>query len=205
MYEWFEMDANYIIVMERPDSCQDLFDYISHRRHLDENEACKFFGQILTINADLLKIGIVHCDIKDENILVDLKSKSLKLIDFGAATYYDKMKTYEVYRGTLVYSPPEWIRQKRYMAAPALVWSLGILLYVMVFGDIPYDTETQILKSDLHFKPFISQRELFSSFLKKINVKQGRGVHFIYIFFICSVSGPYQKNALIHTRGASNN
>ncbi len=86
--DYIERQDHFLIFMERPHNTVDLWDYIDKNGPLSENLAKLFFTQIVNTVLDMKRRGVLHRDIKDENILVDLNTLELKLIDFGAGTFY---------------------------------------------------------------------------------------------------------------------
>lgn len=88
LIDYFEKPDSFIVVMDRPDPCKDLFDYITEKGVLDESEARDILSQVLRTLIEVHKAGVIHRDIKDENLLVELDTKCVKLIDFGSGTFY---------------------------------------------------------------------------------------------------------------------
>jgi len=147
LLDYFETKDSFYIVMEIFHGC-DLFDFISEQGPLKEKVARELFGQVVDTLITCQERGVLHGDIKDENILMDLNTGKVKLIDFGSGSWVQP-GVFTEYQGTRVYAPPEWISQKRFSAEGLTVWSLGILLYDMICGDIPYETDDQILSRSL--------------------------------------------------------
>jgi len=168
--DYFDDGDTYYIVMEKLQRSKDLFDFITDKGRMSEEEARRMFLEIVETVRRCRDLGVLHRDIKDENILVDLSTGATRLIDFGSGCFHQSEatgseqcaqservhslktqqdKVYTEFRGTRVYSPPEWVRDGEYRAEGLTTWSLGVLLYDMLSGDIPFSSDGQILRGQL--------------------------------------------------------
>ncbi|KAJ1532397.1 hypothetical protein HK096_006998 [Nowakowskiella sp. JEL0078] len=124
--------------LRRRSSC-DLFECIEHYSRFTESQSRRVFGQIVNAIAYLHSIGIVHRDIKDENLLID-ENFNVKLIDFGSVGLIPQGgKLFDRFLGTLQYASPEILRGEKYKGPEAEIWALGCCLYIMLTGEVPFD------------------------------------------------------------------
>ncbi|KFM67720.1 Serine/threonine-protein kinase Chk1, partial [Stegodyphus mimosarum] len=121
----------------------ELFDKVEPDVGMPHSKAQKYFLQITAGVEYLHSLGITHRDLKPENILLDAND-DVKITDFGLATIFrHKGKERELSNrcGTLPYIAPE-VFFRKYKAEPADVWSCGILLVVMLAGELPWNEAT---------------------------------------------------------------
>lgn len=156
-HDYYADEGDCTIVMEYLGHSQDLFDCIGRTSsgYLSEGVACNIFQQLVATVGRIHEHGIIHRDLKVENILVDPTTQWVHLIDFGAAAL-DQGMPFTCFEGTQAYAPPEWIEQHCYEGPPMEVWTLGIVLYAMVSGDVPFANHRQTLEGKPNFKGYLS-------------------------------------------------
>jgi len=150
-YKSYFFDDQYVYtVLEKIRHTIDLYDYITKcNGYLSEALTKTILKQLIGILMECRQKGILHNDIKETNILIDPLSKKITLIDFDAAEVWGDHDIYDGYLGTWQYSCPEWLARKEYSADDMTSWSLGIMMYSMICGHLPFDSPGQIIYNDL--------------------------------------------------------
>ena len=125
---------------------KEFMEYLTKKGKLKENEACKFYHQIISGLEYLHQCGIAHRDFKPENILINNDNTILKIIDFGLSNTYKNNQLLKTACGSPCYAPPEMIQEQSYNGALSDIWSSGIILYLMLCGNLPfYHEENEIM------------------------------------------------------------
>ena len=161
LYEIIETKKRLFLIMEH--CCNgELFNYITSKNRLKEEEACRLFQQLVAGIDYLGELGIAHRDIKPENLLLD-QSKNLKIVDFGLSNTFKANEKLVTACGSPCYAAPELIKGLEYVGPKADIWSAGVVLYCLVCGHLPFeDQNTQslyqkILSANYQFTCILSQ------------------------------------------------
>ncbi|KYR02959.1 putative protein serine/threonine kinase [Tieghemostelium lacteum] len=120
----------------------ELFDYIVAREFIKEKEARKFFRQIISAIEYCHANLIVHRDLKPENLLLDSEG-NIKISDFGLSNIIQPGKLMDSFCGSPLYAAPEILKAERYYGPPVDIWSLGVIMYAVLCGNLPWEGENQ--------------------------------------------------------------
>lgn len=137
VFELFKIDGSNVIVMELLKG-KTIHEHLKEKKFFTNKESIKYTIQILQALSCMHKQEIMHRDLKPQNIVINYDGK-LKLMDFGIiqqSQNQDLTKDQSII-GTISYLAPEIIRHEK--ASPSSeIWSLGILLYQMLTGVVPF-------------------------------------------------------------------
>ena len=160
IFDYFEKNDKTYIVLEYI-SGGELFDQIKNKGPLKQNELSSIFFQLIKILKYLHKKNIYHRDLKLENILLS-KNNLIKLIDFGSAIKQQKKLNINSSKnnllltkcGSINYCAPEILKGFKYNGKNSDIWSLGVILYVLSTGSLPFDenNEHELIKKILKCK-----------------------------------------------------
>ncbi|SPO29045.1 related to ser/thr protein kinases [Ustilago trichophora] len=125
----------------------ELYDYLVENEVLAEPEARRIFGQLCLAVAYVHSKGIVHRDLKLENILLDERC-NVKLGDFGFTREFERKRLMETFCGTTGYASPEMLAGKKYTGEQVDIWSLGVILYALLCGALPFDDDDESVMKD---------------------------------------------------------
>ena len=138
LYEVLTTPTDIIMVIEYAGG--ELFDYIVQRGKMSEDEARRFFQQIICALEYCHRHKIVHRDLKPENLLLD-EFLNVKIADFGLSNIMTDGNFLKTSCGSPNYAAPEVISGKLYAGPEVDVWSCGVILYVMLCGRLPFDDD----------------------------------------------------------------
>ncbi|KAI8350135.1 kinase-like domain-containing protein [Blakeslea trispora] len=119
-----------------------LLHYIVKRQRLSDRRTRQFSRQIISALDYLHRNSIVHRDLKIENIMIDKSGRNIKLIDFGLSNLFCPERQLTTYCGSLYFAAPELLKANPYNGPEVDIWSLGVVIYVMVTGSVPFDDKS---------------------------------------------------------------
>ncbi|ESN99263.1 hypothetical protein HELRODRAFT_67067, partial [Helobdella robusta] len=130
--------ANMLYIVSEYAENGEMFEYIAKSGRLSEMEAFSKFKQIVESVEYCHKNHVVHRDLKAENLLLDA-DMNIKIADFGFGNFFMTNQHLSTWCGSPPYAAPEVFEGQKYLGPRVDVWSLGVILYVLVCGSLPFD------------------------------------------------------------------
>jgi len=163
LYEVIDTPRQIFLIMEYSDG-GELFDYIVAHTRVKEPDACRFFHEIVEGVDYLHSKSVIHRDLKPENLLMQRHKDRwrVKVIDFGLSNTCDGGRLLKTACGSPCYASPEMIAGHKYVGALADIWSMGVILFALVCGYLPFEDSStgklyqKILNGDYQAPNFIS-------------------------------------------------
>ncbi|XP_074510219.1 uncharacterized protein LOC141779336 isoform X2 [Sebastes fasciatus] len=150
LLDWYNLDNELILVLERPVPCMDLYDYlVSIQLSIQEDMGRIITKQLVEGLQEVHSREVFHRDIKMENILIETGSDVPRvwIIDFGSGEFLTEER-YTENEGTLLYTTPEYIRRGWSTPEATTVWQLGAVLFEMLHdGVTPFHTPRDIINA----------------------------------------------------------
>ncbi|XP_028255305.1 serine/threonine-protein kinase pim-2-like [Parambassis ranga] len=159
LLDWYYLDNQLVLVMERPPFAMDFYKYLQTIKggYLQEHQAM-VLKQLVDASIDMHSKGIFHRDLKPANLLMDIEHNRVLIIDSGCATFSNE-NTLKTFCGTSRYAPPEWFEEGKYEARPTTVWQIGAIFYSL-FKEHQNFSTLDFTLDKIRIDPKLSTRQI---------------------------------------------